>query len=234
MGFLVPTFITGSLGLSRLLYSETPNEITGEGGGEHVLTAQKVCRNGHLRLLVLRAIEVNGFRTSCPENFSQCIRPVVAKVCGEDLDFRREIRGHCALGSLLEFGDRVHKSPSDVEWCHADVDVKHDLSKGGTSGGVESLEGEKHLTKAILTILFRREKVTVLAGSNCHVRGVPLDDEVKGRDEGLEIPLPLSQVGVTIAVQGRVSARHHKREDKVAYLVSSSGSKVAFKVISTL
>ena len=174
-------------------------------GREQVLTTQKVCRNGHLRLLVFRAIKVDGFWTRCSENFSQRIRPVVAKVCGDDLDFGREVRGHSALGSLLEFGDRVHKSPSEVEWCHADVDVEHDLSEGGTSGGIESLEGKEHLTEAILTILFRREKVTVLAGSNCHVGGVPLDDEVKGRDERLEIPLPLSQIGVTIAVQGRVS-----------------------------
>jgi len=112
---------------------------------------------------------VNGFRARRSKNFSQCIRPVVAEVCGEDLDFGREIRGHCALGSLLEFGDRLHKSSSNVERRHADVDVEHDLSEGGTSGGVESLEGEKHLTEVALTVLFRREKVTIPPRSNCHI-----------------------------------------------------------------
>jgi len=173
-------------------------------GREHGLTALEVCRNGHLRLFVFRAIKVNGFRTRFPEDFSQRVRPVVAEVCGDDLDFRRERRGHCALGSILESVDRVHKSPGDVEWCHADVDIEHDLSEGGTSGRIESLEGVEHLAEVVLTILFRREKITILPRANCDVGGPLLDDEVKGRDERLEIPLPLSQVGVTVTAQGGV------------------------------
>ena len=164
------------------------------------LTAQKVCRNGHSRLVVF-PIKVNGFWTRRSENFSQRVRPVVAEVRGEDLDFRREVRGHCALGPILEPGDRVHEGSSDVEWCHADVDVEHDLSEGGTSRGVESFEGKEHLTETILTILFRREKVTIPPGSNRHFGCVPLDDEVEGRDERLEIPFSLSQVGITKAVK---------------------------------
>jgi len=61
---------------------------------------------------------------------------------------------------------------------------------------------------------------------------VSLDDEVKGRDERLEIPFPLGQVGAAIAVEGRVGTALQK-EDKAAHLVSSCGSKVALKVIST-
>ena len=136
------------------------------------------------------------------------------------------------MGSVLEPGDRVHKSSSDVEWRHADVDVEYDLSEGGASGGVESLEGKEHLTEATLTILFRREKVTILARSNCHVGGVPLDDEVKGRDERLEIPFPLGQVGITVPVQGGVGVALQKGRH-ATHLVSSCGSKVAFRVIST-
>ena len=96
------------------------------------------------------------------------------------------------MGSILKFGDRFHKSPSKVERGHADVDVEHDLSERGTSGGVESLEGKKQLTETILAILLRREKVTVPSGSNCLSGSASLDDKVKGGDERLEIPLPLA------------------------------------------
>jgi hypothetical protein len=167
---------------------------------EHGLTFEKVVRNGRFRWIVFRALEGNSFWTWCSENFSQCICPVVAEVIGDDLDFRRKIRGHCALGSFLKFGDCFHKSTRNVERGHADVDIEHDPSEGGASGGVESLEGKKHLTEAILAILFRREKVTILSSSNCLSGGALLDDEVKGRDKGLEIPLPLGQVGIAKSV----------------------------------
>lgn len=100
------------------------------------------------------------------------------------------------MGSLLKFGDCIHKSAGEVERGHADVDVEHDLSERGASGGVESLEGKKQRTEAILAVLLRREKVTVFSGSNCLDGGAFLDDEVEGRDERLEIPLPHGQVGI--------------------------------------
>ena len=100
------------------------------------------------------------------------------------------------MGSVLEPGDCVHKGTRDVEWRHADVDIEHDLPEGGASGGVESLEGKKQLTEAILAILFRRETITILCSSNCLDGSTLLDDEVKGGDERLEVPLPLVQVGV--------------------------------------
>ena len=101
------------------------------------------------------------------------------------------------MGSTLKLGDRVHKSTRNVEWGHADVDVEHDLSEGGASRGIESLEGKKHRAEVILAILLRREKITVLASSNRLSGGTLLDDEVEGGDKGLEIPLPLSKIGIT-------------------------------------
>lgn len=100
------------------------------------------------------------------------------------------------MGSLLKFGDRIHKSARKVERGHADVDVEHYLSERGASGGVESLEGKKQRTEAILAVLLRREKVTVLSSSNCLDGSAFLDDEVEGRDERLEIPRPHGQVGI--------------------------------------
>jgi hypothetical protein len=64
----------------------------------------------------------------------------------------------------------------DVEWFHADVNIENDLSEGGANGEVESLEGKKHLTEAILAILFRREKI--LPNSDRHSGGAPPDNEV--------------------------------------------------------
>jgi len=171
---------------------------------EHRITFQKVVGNGRFRWIIFRTVKGNCCWTLDPEDFGQCVCPVVAEVIGDDLDSRREIRWHCALGSFLEFGDCVHKSTRNVEWRHADVDVKHDLSEGGAGGGVESLEGEKHPTEVILAILFPREKIPILPGSNCYSGGAPLDDEVKGRDKGLEIPRPLGQVGTTISVQNGI------------------------------
>jgi hypothetical protein len=55
----------------------------------------------------------------------------------------------------------------------------------------------------ILTILFRGEKVTILPGSNRLSGGTLLDDKVEGRNKGLEIPIPLFQIGMTKSVQGR-------------------------------
>lgn len=101
------------------------------------------------------------------------------------------------MGSILKSRDRIHKSTRHVEWCHANVDIKHSLPEGGTSGGVESFEGEKHLTETTLAILLRREKITILPSSNCLSGSTFLNDEIKGGDKGLEVPIPLSQVGVT-------------------------------------
>ena len=137
------------------------------------------------------------------------------------------------MGSVLEPGDCVHKGTRDVEWRHADVDIEHDLSEGGASGGIESLESNKHLTEIILTVLFLREKVTILPSSNCHIGCALLDDEVKGRDEGLGVPSLLGQVGVAVSVQNKVDTVLQK-EGKTAYFISSCGSRVCFKVISTL
>jgi len=172
--------------------------------GEQGLTFQKVVRDARFRWIVFRTVKVNISRAWCSKDFSQCVRPVVAEVIGEDLDSRRKIRGYRALASVLKFGDSFHKSTRNVEWRHAHVDVEHDLTKGGASGGVESLEGEKHLTEAILAILFRREKVAILPGSDCRSRGALLDDEVKGRDKRLEVPLPLAQVCIAISVQNSI------------------------------
>ena len=160
-------------------------------------TSEEVVCDARFLWIVFRAVEVNVSWAGCSKNVSQRVCPVIAEVIGDDLDSRREVRGHCALGSTLKFGYRFHKSTRNVEWGHADVDVEHYLSESGASGGVESLEGKKHWTEVILPILLRREKITVLAGSNCLSGGTLLDDEVKGGDKGLEIPLPLGQFGIT-------------------------------------
>lgn len=125
----------------------------------------------------------------------------MAKVISNELDLPGKLRGQPALGVLLELGYRIHKSARNIEWRHADIDIEHDSSKGGASGGVESFEGVKHLTEnVILAILFPREKITILASSNCQSGGTLLDDKVEGRNEGLEIPFPLRQVGITISM----------------------------------
>jgi hypothetical protein len=124
-------------------------------------------------------------------------------VCN-DCDSRRKIRGHCAVGSVPESGYGVHKRTGNVECCHADVDVENDLPEGGENGGVESLEGKKHLTEVILAILFRREKITMISDLDCHSGGALPDNNVKGGDKWTEIPPPLSWVGITISVQNGV------------------------------
>ena len=88
--------------------------------------------------------------------------PIVPEVSSGDLDPRRKTRGQRALSSVLKFGNRVHKGSGNVERGHADVDIEYDPSEGGASGGVESFEGKKQLTEAVLAILLRREKITVL------------------------------------------------------------------------
>ena len=117
------------------------------------------------------------------------------------------------MGSLLKFGDRIHKSARKVERGHADVDVEHYLSERGASGGVESLEGKKHLTEAVLTILLRREKITVLSSSNCLSRSTLLDDEIKGGSKREEIPLPLGHVGITKPAQNGISITLRGKRD---------------------
>jgi hypothetical protein len=114
------------------------------------------------------------------------------------------------LGSVPESGNGVHKGTRGVERRHADVDVEHDPSEGGKNGGVESLEGKKQLTEAFLAIFFIREKVTMPSSLNCHSGGALSDDEVKGGNKGLEIPLPLNHVGVTISVQNGVDMTPQK------------------------
>lgn len=196
MGFLVPTFTTGSLGSSCIPCSVKRGVRlqTWKSGREP--TSEKIVRNVRFLWVIFRTIEENGTWTWCSENFSQRVRPVVPEVIGGDPDFRRKIRGYCALGSILKFGNGIHKSTRNIERGHADVDIEHDLPEGGASGGVESLEGKKQLTEAILAILFRRETITILCSSNCLDGSTLLDDEVKGGDERLEVPLPLVQVGV--------------------------------------
>ena len=133
---------------------------------------------------------------------------------GGDPNFRRKVRGYCALGSTLKFGDGIHKSTRNIERGHADIDIEHDLSEGGASGGVESLEGKKQLTEAILAVLFRREKITILSSSNCLGGSTLLDDEVKGGDERLEVPLPLGQVGVAKSVWSVSIALQERRQER--------------------
>lgn len=108
------------------------------------------------------------------------------------------------MGSVHESGYSVHKRAGNVECRHADVDIEHDLPEGGENGGVESLEGKKHLTEVILAILFRREKVTMISDLDCHGGGALPDNNVKGGDKWMEIPSPPSRVGITISVQNGV------------------------------
>ena len=124
-------------------------------------TFEEVVGNACFRWIVFRALKGNDFWARRSENFSQRIGPVVTKVIGDDLDSRRKIRGHRALGSFLKSGDCLHKSTRNVERGHADVDIEHGLSERGASRGVESLEGKKHWTEAILAILLRREKISI-------------------------------------------------------------------------
>ena len=105
------------------------------------------------------------------------------------------------MGSLLEPRDRLWKGTRDVEWSHADVHIEHDASEGGANGAVEPLEGEKHLAETVLTILLRREKISIKPNPGSLGGSTPLDDKVEGRDDGLEIPLPLGQIGIAISVQ---------------------------------
>lgn len=56
----------------------------------------------------------------------------------------------------------------------------------------------------ILAILFRGEKVAVLPGSNRFSGGALLNDKVEGGNKGLEIPVPLVQVGITKPVQSEI------------------------------
>ena len=135
------------------------------------------------------------------KNFGQSEYLVVAEMFGHQLDLPRKPRGECALRSLLKFGYRFHQSPSNVEWCHADVDVEHDPPEGGTSGGVESLESEKHLTEGVvLAVLLPGEKVAVLPSSDCLGGCTLLYDKVEGGNKGLEIQLSLSELSVTVPV----------------------------------
>ena len=168
------------------------------------LTASKVLRDARFLWIVFRAIEGDSLWTRRAENFGHFIRPVVAEVIGDDLDSRRKIRGHCTVGSVLKFGDGIHKSTRNVERRHADVDVEHNSPEGGASGGIESLEGMKHGTETILTILLCGEKVTIFSSLNRRSRCALLNDEVEGGDERQEIPSPLGQVRIAISVQNRV------------------------------
>lgn len=108
------------------------------------------------------------------------------------------------MGSFLKSGDRLHKGTGNIEWRHADVDIEHNLSEGGASGGVKSLEGNKHTTEVILAVLFLGEKVTVLPSSNCQGGGALLNDEIEGGNKRLEIPFSPGQVGIAISTQVRI------------------------------
>lgn len=65
---------------------------------------------------------------------------------GDELNFLRKLGGQCALGPLLESRYGLQKTARNIERRHANVNIEHDPSEGGASGGVESFESKKHLT----------------------------------------------------------------------------------------
>lgn len=177
---------------------------------KHRLTTLEVLRNGRSRWIVFREIKENSLWPWGSENLDQYICPLIAEVIGDDFDIPRKTRGDCALGSVPESGDGVHKRTRNAECPHADVYVEHDLSKGGENGRVEPLEGRKHIIEAILAILFRGEKVTMISNFNRYSGGALPDNKVKGGGKRMEIPPPLSWVGVTISAQNGVDMTPQK------------------------
>ena len=177
---------------------------------KHRLTALKVLRNGRSRWIVFREIKENSLWPWGSENLGQYICPLIAEVIGDDFDIPRKTRGDCALGSVPESGDGVHKRTRNAECRHAGVDIEYDLSEGGENGGAEPLEGRKHIVEAILAILFRGEKVTITSNLNCHSGGALPDNKVKGGGKRMEIPPPLRRVGITISVQNGIDMTPQK------------------------